>query len=241
MSKYTTGELAQQCGVSVRTVQFYDAKGLLPPTELTEGGRRMYTENDLKKLQMICLLKSFGLSLDSIKGVLQSPQPVKILIILLEEQSKIIESEMLENRQKQQRIQLVLDSIRQSDKLPVNSLHDIERMMSEKGKLKRVYAIMLTVGILLDIIEIGTLFIWIFMGNWLPFAIGMPIVFLTASLLVRMYYHNTAYICPNCNSVFRPAFWNFFWARHTLKTRKLKCTNCGYHGYCVETFSKEKP
>ncbi len=36
MSKYTTGELAKLCDVSVRTVQFYDTKGLLPPTELTD-------------------------------------------------------------------------------------------------------------------------------------------------------------------------------------------------------------
>ena len=48
MSKYTTGELAKLCGVSVRTVQFYDTKGLLPPSELSEGGRRLYSDDDLQ-------------------------------------------------------------------------------------------------------------------------------------------------------------------------------------------------
>lgn len=47
MSKYTTGELAKLCNVTVRTVQYYDKRGILIPTELSEGGRRLYTESDL--------------------------------------------------------------------------------------------------------------------------------------------------------------------------------------------------
>lgn len=42
MSKYTTGEIAKLCGVSVRTVQYYDTRGVLMPSELSEGGRRLY-------------------------------------------------------------------------------------------------------------------------------------------------------------------------------------------------------
>lgn len=37
MSKYTTGEIAKLCGVSVRTVQYYDTRNILTPSELTEG------------------------------------------------------------------------------------------------------------------------------------------------------------------------------------------------------------
>lgn len=57
MSAYTTGEVAKLCGVSVRTVQFYDAKGLLKPTSLSEGGRRLYSLGDLTRLRLICVLK----------------------------------------------------------------------------------------------------------------------------------------------------------------------------------------
>ena len=38
---YTTGEVAKLCGVSVRTVQYYDTRGILTPSSLTEGGRRL--------------------------------------------------------------------------------------------------------------------------------------------------------------------------------------------------------
>ena len=47
MSKYTTGELAKLCNVTVRTVQYYDSRGILVPSGLSEGGRRLYSEDDL--------------------------------------------------------------------------------------------------------------------------------------------------------------------------------------------------
>ena len=63
---YSTGELAALCGVSVRTVQYYDEKDLLPPSGLSEGGRRIYTEADAAKLRRIMVLKSLGLKLSLI-------------------------------------------------------------------------------------------------------------------------------------------------------------------------------
>ena len=50
MPKYTTGEIAKLCGVTVRTVQYYDNRGILVPSELTEGGRRLYSDSDLEKM-----------------------------------------------------------------------------------------------------------------------------------------------------------------------------------------------
>lgn len=50
---YSTGEHATLCGVSIRTVQYYDEKGLLPPSGLTEGGRRIYAEADAAWRQQV--------------------------------------------------------------------------------------------------------------------------------------------------------------------------------------------
>lgn len=50
---YTTGDLAKLAGVSVRTVQYYDKRGILSPSDLTEGGRRIYVDSDLEQLRMI--------------------------------------------------------------------------------------------------------------------------------------------------------------------------------------------
>ena len=188
MPHYTTGEMAKLCDVSVRTVQFYDSKDLLNPSELTEGGRRIYTDDDLKKLQLICMLKSLGLSLDAIKGILQSNAPGKILLLLLEEQERQLDTEIGDRQKQLKAIRIIKENIRSDSNIPVQSISDIEYAMTNKKKLSRVHGIMLAVGIVMDIIEIGTLLLWIFKGIWLPFAIGMPLVILMGVLLFRMYY-----------------------------------------------------
>ena len=59
MSQFSTGELAKAAEVSVRTVQYYDQRGILTPSEVTEGGRRIYHESDLERLQVICFLRDW--------------------------------------------------------------------------------------------------------------------------------------------------------------------------------------
>lgn len=240
MSKYTTGEMARLCNVSVRTVQYYDNKDLINPSELTEGGRRLYTDDDLKKFRLICLLKSLGLSLDSIKGIMESEAPNKVLTLLLDEQLKQIDTDINERQKQKQAIELVKDNLRNTQAISVNSISDIEQIMSSKKKLRKVHGGLLVVGIIADLIQIGTVLLWILKGIWWPFAVGMPIVILMAILIVRMYYRKTAYICPECGVTFRSKFIKFFFARHTPKTRKLECPNCGYEGYCVETYADDE-
>jgi DNA-binding transcriptional MerR regulator len=54
----------------VRTLRFYDKLGLLPPSGRTESGYRLYTDEDLLRLQQILALKFLGFSLDEIKTYL---------------------------------------------------------------------------------------------------------------------------------------------------------------------------
>ena len=44
----STGEVAKISGLTIRTLQHYDNIGVLPASGRTEGGRRFYTENDMK-------------------------------------------------------------------------------------------------------------------------------------------------------------------------------------------------
>lgn len=239
MSKYTTGELAKLCEVSVRTVQFYDTKNLLTPSELTEGGRRLYSEDDLKKLRLICLLKSLGLSLDSIRGILDSEAPAKVLMLLLEEQESLIDKEIEDKQSQINAIKAVKENILNSQTIPVNSISDIEHLMKGNNKLKTTHVTMLVVGIIMDIIQIATLIIWITKGIWQPFVIGLPIVIAMGFFMTRLYYKNTAYICPDCNTKFKPSIKEMLFSAHTPKTRKLKCPHCGSTTYCVESFSDD--
>ena len=79
MSKYTTGEIAKLCGVSVRTVQYYDTRGILTPSELSEGGRRLYSENDFKRMKIICFLRNAGIPINSIKELLSEDDPGSVV------------------------------------------------------------------------------------------------------------------------------------------------------------------
>ena len=100
MSKYTTGEIAKLCSVTVRTVQYYDTRGILVPSELTEGGRRLYSDDDLKKMRIICFLRELGLSIDAIGDLLSEEDPSSVISLILSQQEKALKEEIDEREQK---------------------------------------------------------------------------------------------------------------------------------------------
>ena len=85
MAKYTTGEAAKLCGVTVRTVQYYDARDILKPSELSEGGRRLYSGADIRRLRIICFLREAGLSINSISDLLSESDPGSVINTLLDD------------------------------------------------------------------------------------------------------------------------------------------------------------
>lgn len=68
---YTIGSLAKLTSTTVRTLDFYDQKGLLKPSGYNEQGHRIYTDEDLLRLQQILALKYLNLSLDEIGKYLE--------------------------------------------------------------------------------------------------------------------------------------------------------------------------
>lgn len=238
MPKYTTGEIAKLCGVSVRTVQFYDAKNLLKPSALSEGGRRLYSDGDLQRLQLICMLKTLGLSLDAIRSIVNSEEQTEILILLLEEQAKQTKKEISERQAQLDAIRTLQQNLNASQSISVQSVEEMERLVQGRKKLKKIHGKMLVLGILMDIIQLVTLLIWIFCGFWQPFAAGAVVVVLLGVKMTQMYCKNTDYICPKCNRQFHPHIWPVLFAPHSARARKLKCPNCAYTGYCVETEAK---
>lgn len=67
---YTVKELANISGVSVRTLHWYDKKGLLQPSYYGNNGYRYYEEPELLILQQILFFRELGLSLNTIKKCL---------------------------------------------------------------------------------------------------------------------------------------------------------------------------
>lgn len=69
----TVKDVSKLTGVSVRTLHYYDAIGLLTPTKVTDAGYRMYDNTALSRLQSILLFRELQFPLKEIKEFLDSP------------------------------------------------------------------------------------------------------------------------------------------------------------------------
>jgi len=68
----TIHHVSKQTGISVRTLRYYEEIGLLLPIAKTEGGHRIYDENELKTLQQIVFLKTLGFKLKEIQTLINN-------------------------------------------------------------------------------------------------------------------------------------------------------------------------
>jgi DNA-binding transcriptional MerR regulator len=64
---YPIGEIAKRVGLTPRTIRYYEDIGLLNSVRRVEGGRRIFTDDDVRRLKFINRLKLLGLSLDEMK------------------------------------------------------------------------------------------------------------------------------------------------------------------------------
>ena len=239
MSKYTTGEIAKLCGVSVRTVQYYDTRGILTPSELSEGGRRLYSEDDFKRMKIICFLRDAGISINSIGELLSEDDPGSVIAVLLEQQEQLLRKEVNERQAKLDMLDGIKRELKSVENFSVESIGDIAYAMENKKKMKQLHAILLITGAPIFIVQWTSIILWIATGIWWPFALYVLVAILYAVWVTNFYFKRVAYICPQCHEVFKPDFKEAFWARHTPTLRKLTCTCCGHKGFCVETYGKE--
>ena len=112
------GEVAALVGVSPKTIRYYHEVGLLAERARTEAGYRLYTAQDLLRLQRIRRLRALGLPLERIKEILGKPdrehEPAlrHALHALVEELS----AQILELEERRDRLQQLLaqDSVEEA-------------------------------------------------------------------------------------------------------------------------------
>lgn len=61
------GEIAQKLDISQRTIRYYEEIGLLNSIKRVEGGRRIYTDADFRRLKLIKRLKIMGMTLSEMQ------------------------------------------------------------------------------------------------------------------------------------------------------------------------------
>lgn len=132
---YTVGEMAKMAGVSLRTIRFYDTKGLLKPSAYSEAGYRLYDLSALAALQKILMLKYLGFSLEQIEELTKNESHMSFECQLSRQR------ELLEQRKKQ--LEELIDTI----KIMENS-DEVRRwdyllrllcLLSDEEKIKQQY------------------------------------------------------------------------------------------------------
>lgn len=241
MSKYTTGEIAKLCGVTVRTVQYYDTRGILVPGELSEGGRRLYSGDDLQKMKLICFLRETGMSIKTISELFDEDHPEKVIHILLDQHTAVLRDEISESRRKLKKVEDLQKYLKQEKDFSVESIGDIAYQMENKKKLCKVRRNMIIAAIPTLVIELTSIVYSIVIHAWWPFLAYLPLAAIWAVPYSKYYFNKIAYICPECQQVFKPSLREAFFANHTPTTRKLTCPNCGHKGFCVETYGGDVP
>jgi DNA-binding transcriptional MerR regulator len=89
------GEIAQKLDMSQRTIRYYEEIGLLNSIKRVEGGRRIYTDEDLRRLKLIKRLKIMGMTLSEM-------QELEAMWTIEKSTDKVLKrlSELLENHLK---------------------------------------------------------------------------------------------------------------------------------------------
>ena len=236
MSIYTTGEIAKLCNVSVRTVQYYDTRNILKPSAISEGGRRLYNEEDVKRMRIICFLREMGISISSIEELLKETEPEKVISILIEQQEELLIEEVTERQSKIELLGQMKKELKSIRKVSVESIGDIAYMMENKKELKKLRAVLLLTGIPVTALEWFGLIYGFITGNWWPCIIYVLIVIPYGIWISKYYFDKVAYICPECHAIFKPKIREAFWAKHTPTLRNVTCTACGHKGFCVEVW-----
>ena len=74
------GEVAERTGVTQRTLRFYEEKGLLRPPSRMDGGFRLYSEDDVRRVEQIRKLQNLlGVTLADIKEMVDAGEMLREL------------------------------------------------------------------------------------------------------------------------------------------------------------------
>lgn len=130
---YTAGEIAKLTGVSLRTIRFYDAKGLLKPVTHSGAGYRYYDRDSVDRLQRILVLKYLGFSLRQIEEMTKAEDNI-------EPQLSRQKSLLLQRKKQLEEIIATLETMEKSSgEERWNYLLRLLNMLTDEEKVRQQY------------------------------------------------------------------------------------------------------
>ncbi len=136
---YTTGEMANMAKVTVRTIRYYDTKGILKPSRYSDSGNRLYTEKDLTKLKRILALKYLGLTLEEIKNAEEANFKKEDIVNSLKLQKNIIKNKINNMKVVLKAIETAEYSIQDDEIASWDKTIDIISLLEEEKELLQQY------------------------------------------------------------------------------------------------------
>lgn len=125
--RLTISEAANICGISVRTLHYYDEIGLVKPSEVTENGYRYYNQEALATLQQVLFYRELEFPLKDIAQFLQNPNYNKMEALQKHRNLLLLKRQHLDNL-----LCLVDETIGGKNmSKPKTTLADIERAKRE--------------------------------------------------------------------------------------------------------------
>jgi hypothetical protein len=131
-------------------------------------------------------------------------------------------------------INVIEESIRDKAIIPANTILGIEDIMEKKNKncnKKKLTKIYIGVGIAA---ASGLLFMaWLVASRiWWGLAVYISVAII--SLLISAFHlKDNVFICPKCDSVFKPSLRRAFFSTGDHKVRWMTCPECEHEDWCV--------
>lgn len=72
------GEVATRTGLSLRSIRYYEEVGLVLPSMRSAGGFRLYTDDDVARLELVKRMKPLDFSLEDMRGLLEVADALEV-------------------------------------------------------------------------------------------------------------------------------------------------------------------
>ncbi|MBB3949212.1 MerR family transcriptional regulator [Aureimonas jatrophae] len=117
---YRIGDLAREFGVTLRTLRFYEDRGLLSPER--RGTTRLYSRRDRMRLRLVLICKILGFSLTEAKQIIEiyyqpngERKQIEFALSRMEEQRKILQEQEREIQQSLHAMDVTMNFVRERE------------------------------------------------------------------------------------------------------------------------------
>lgn len=235
MKNYSSGEVAKKPKVSLRTIQYYDTQHIVSPSIRSEKGRRIYTTEDIKKLQLAMLYKALGFALKDIRQIMHSSKPYQVISELLVHYHEQLSVDISKKQTQLDKIEWMQNYIKKESSLDIPDHKTLVMMLNTK-KVKTKTNRHLTFYLLFLLISFP-----ICLHFQCPqLAILLSVVGLL--WLVASHASHHRYLCCHCQRLFALPWYRDLLTLHDPKKGKYTCCpHCHQRGWMQEVgYQKNK-